>query len=278
MTRRRPRRIARALIAACILAEVAACGSLPVEPVEGGAPHIEARIAGSGAPPVIFESGLGEGLASWDKVAPVIAPETTVFVYDRPGLGRSTGAATPRDGEHVVEELRALLAERGLRPPYVLVGHSLGGLYMQLFARRHPGEVAGLVLVDSTHPRQFEGVGSLERRPLWVRAIVGVALTGTSKAELDAIGTTGSQVMAAPAFTGKPVVVLAAKTPSTHDELGRDIAEKRADLGRLYAGSEWQEVDSGHAIQKEQPEIVIDAIHKVLEAARRRLASAKARR
>jgi pimeloyl-ACP methyl ester carboxylesterase len=267
-----------ATLAGLALAIPAACVSVPVEPTGGGTQRIEARIEGSGAPPVIFESGLGDSLSSWDKVAPVIAQETTVLVYDRPGLGHSARAATPRDGEHVVEELRALLAERGMKPPYVLVGYSLGGLYMQLFARRHPAEVAGLVLVDSTHPRQFEGAGSADKRPLWMRAVLGFALTGTAKAEFDAIETTGSEVVAAPPLAGKPVAILAARTPSTNSELDRDIAEKRADLARLYAGSEWQEVDSGHAIQKEKPEIVIEAIRKVLEASRRRLAAARPKR
>ena len=73
--------------------------------------------------------------------------------------GRSDPADSPRDGGHVVDELRALLSAQDLKPPYVLVGHSLGGLYMQLYARRYPDEVSALVLVDSTHPNQFKGAG-----------------------------------------------------------------------------------------------------------------------
>jgi pimeloyl-ACP methyl ester carboxylesterase len=103
---------------------------------------------------------------SWSKVFPEIGKNTTVFAYNRPGYGNSSKAITPRDGATVVEELRALLNSRGLRPPYVLVGHSLGGIYVQLFARKYPDDVVGLVLVDSSHPSQFEGSGAVENWPI----------------------------------------------------------------------------------------------------------------
>jgi Predicted hydrolases or acyltransferases (alpha/beta hydrolase superfamily) len=73
---------------------------------------------------VVFENGLGAKLGNWDKVFPEISKNTTAFAYNRPGYGDSDPATTPRDGEHIVEELRALLKSKGLRPPYVLVGHS----------------------------------------------------------------------------------------------------------------------------------------------------------
>ena len=120
------------------------------------------------APAVVFESGLGSYKETWDKVFPVIATTNAVFAYDRPGIGQSTMTSRPRDGATIVEDLRALLKSRNVMPPYVLAGHSAGGLYMQLFARRYPSEVAGVVLVDSTHPTQFEGDGTLDNRvPVW---------------------------------------------------------------------------------------------------------------
>jgi hypothetical protein len=97
---------------------------------------------------------------------------------------------------------------------------------------------------------------------------LGVALTGSARTEFDAIDETGREVVALPTFTGKPVAILVARDTPNGDELARDIAEKRADFASLYPGSEWQQVDSGHLIQKEKPQIVIDTIRKVLAQAR----------
>ena len=147
---------------------------------------------------------------TWSYVFPEISRDATAFAYNRPGYGQSESAATPRDGMHVVDELRALLRSKGLTPPYILVGHSLGGLYMQLFARRYPDEVAALILVDSSHPMQFRGKGSLGNWPAWARLIFGVASTPTQKEELDAVNATGDAILALPPPTGKPVIVLSA--------------------------------------------------------------------
>jgi pimeloyl-ACP methyl ester carboxylesterase len=110
------------------------------------------RVAGDGPVTVIFESGLGDAGDVWSAVQPSVAQDCARTVtYSRRGYGDAAAAAGPRDAERIVAELRDRLAEAGMSPPYVLVGHSLGGLYMQYFARRYPLEVAGLVLVDSTH-------------------------------------------------------------------------------------------------------------------------------
>lgn len=101
---------------------------------------------------VVFENGLRATMDGWDKVIDGLAPNTSIFAYNRPGYGNSQSAETPRDGATIVEELRQSLKHKGLAPPYLLVGHSLGGLYMQLFAKRYPQEVSGLVLVDPLLP------------------------------------------------------------------------------------------------------------------------------
>lgn len=95
--------------------------------------RVEHVIAGRGAPPVVFENGLGGTLDWWAKVLPEVSTYTTTFTYNRPGIGSSARAATPRDGDHIVDELRRVLRDRKISPPYVLVGHSIGGLYMQLY-------------------------------------------------------------------------------------------------------------------------------------------------
>ena len=171
---------------------------------------------------------------------------------------------------HIVEELRTVLLNQGLKPPYVLVGHSLGGLYMQLFARKHPQEVAALILVDSTHPRQLEGAGALEKQSFFVRGLIGVLVTGTAQDELDLLSQTGEQVLRLPTFSGKPVMVLSAAEPMKEtSELARFSNEKRVDIVRLYPGAKQLWVESGHAIPLEKPEAVVEAIRSVLAEVRK---------
>lgn len=214
---------------------------------------------------VVFENGLGGRIEWWAKVFPEISKETSAFAYNRPGYGKSDPVFSPRDGIHVVDELRLLLKSKALTPPYVLVGHSLGGLYMQLFARRYPDEVSALILVDSTHPDQLKGKGSPKYWPAWFRLAYGVATSKVEKEEFNGIDVTGETVMRLPSFTGKPVIVLSASEPMKEkSELADDVNEKRKDLARLYPGSKQIWVDSGHGIPLERPESIISAIREVL--------------
>lgn len=225
--------------------------------------------AGHGTPAVVFENGLGGRLEWWAKVLPEVAKETQVFAYNRPGTGASDNVATPRDGDHIVEELRQNLRETGIAPPYVLVGHSLGGLYIQLYARRFPNEVAGLVLVDSTHPEQMKGAGAQENWPAWANVAFKAMTSEAAKKELAAIPATGAALLALPPPSGKPVIVLSAKKPMQQtSELARDANAKRVDIARLNPGAKQVWVDSGHAIPLEKPEAVVAAIREVLAIAR----------
>jgi len=231
--------------------------------------RVEYVIAGHGGPAVVLENGLGGHLEWWAKVVPAISRETQVFAYNRPGTGASDAVSTPRDGDHIVEELRQTLRQAGIAPPYVLVGHSLGGLYMQLYARRYPGEVSGLVLVDSTHPQQLDGAGGRENWPVWANIAFNTLTTTAAKQELAALPATGRAVLALPPMAGKPVVVLSAQKPmAVRSALARDANAKRVDIARLNPGAKQVWVDSGHAIPLERPEAVIAAIHDVLSTAK----------
>ena len=106
---------------------------------------------GNGSPTVVFDSG--SGLAGWDwlRVQPVIASKTRACVYDRAGLGFSDVSTRPGTSANAMDDLHRLLSSAGIKPPYVLVGHSYGGMTVQLYAYTYPKEVAGLVLVDAGH-------------------------------------------------------------------------------------------------------------------------------
>jgi pimeloyl-ACP methyl ester carboxylesterase len=109
--------------------------------------HLER--GGSGAPTVVFESGMGTSRNMWGAVAPKVAMRATAVVYDRAGLGRSPAATGPRDLAHLVADLEAVLAHLGAGP-FVLVGHSWGGPIVRAAAADRPDRIAGLVLVDQT--------------------------------------------------------------------------------------------------------------------------------
>ena len=246
------------------------CASLPNSAVEKmGNRNVEFAITRHDKPPVVFENGLGGRMDWWKKVLPEISNDTTTFAYNRPGYGNSEPVATPRDGLHIVDELRGLLRYNGVNPPYILVGHSIGGLYMQLYARRYPEEVNSLILVDSTHPRQLDGEGALERQSFLVRGLLGALVTGTAKDELDLLPQTGKQVLDLPTLSGKPVFVLSASKPLEEKSAVADDANaKRKDIASLYPGSKQVWVDSGHTIPLEKPEAIVAAIREALRLSR----------
>lgn len=109
---------------------------------------------GEGRPTVILGAGLGDFSTHWSIVQPEIAKFSRVCVYDRAGLGWSEPGPGPRTSEMAVRDLHDLLREGGVKPPFLLVGHSFGGLHMRLFANHFPEEVMGLVLVDAVHETQ----------------------------------------------------------------------------------------------------------------------------
>jgi pimeloyl-ACP methyl ester carboxylesterase len=267
-----PLRVAPSLLLAALMALLAGCAGVPGTQIR----QVDARplelVAHNGAGPVVvFENGLGGHMAWWGKVLPALPADTAYFAYNRPGIGHSAPADTPRDGAHIVAELRRALQLQGMHPPYVLVGHSLGGLYMQLFARQHPQDVAALVLVDSTHPRQLEGAGAMENQSLLVRGMAKALITGTAKSEFDLLTQTGQQVLALPTPPHVPVTVLSAAEPMKEtSDLAKFSNTLRQDIALLYPHAQQVWVDSGHAIPLDRPEAVVAAIRSALADARKR--------
>lgn len=116
--------------------------------------RIHAQTAGQSGPAVILESGLGGMSSAWGWIQPETAKFSRVVSYDRGGLGWSGPDPAPKSAIVAAGRLHALLGQVGIAPPYVLVGHSMGGLFIRVFADLYPGEVAGMVLLDAVHPDQ----------------------------------------------------------------------------------------------------------------------------
>jgi pimeloyl-ACP methyl ester carboxylesterase len=132
----------------------------PGEMVEVGEHRVHLNCLGQGSPTVVLDGGWGYTSVEWSGwVQPEVAEHTRVCAYDRAGMGWSEPGPSPLDANWVASELHTLLQEADEEGPYVLVGHSLAGLYSCIYAKRYPEEVAGMVLVDSSHPDQFEGSG-----------------------------------------------------------------------------------------------------------------------
>jgi pimeloyl-ACP methyl ester carboxylesterase len=152
--------------------------------VNGHLMHI--NCVGRGSPTVILESGLGNMSADWANIQPEVAKTTRVCAYDRAGTGWSEPGPTPRDPKQIAHELHTLLGKAGIDGPYVLVGQSFGGLYVRMYADLYPKEIAGMVLVDSSHPdmwtRMPPEVAAALRPPAWqMRAMAYLARLGVTR-------------------------------------------------------------------------------------------------
>jgi pimeloyl-ACP methyl ester carboxylesterase len=230
--------------------------------------------AGEGSPAIVFVSGAGMDIDSWFKVFPGAATLDRAIAYDRLGVGRSDRPTVPQTSEVIVETLRELLRKIGASPPHVLVGHSLGGLHVELFARRHPEEVAGAVLVEAAGPEEAadpprggltaRGIGGLQAAIDRLRGQRGLA-------EVDVLPETVRQVRAAPPFPDVPLVVVTGGQRMRMVPQAAFEAHQAAQRGRVALSLQGRQViaqRSGHVPQIHEPEVVVDAIREVLERAR----------
>lgn len=137
-----------------------------VEDADVGGHRLHMLIVGQSGPTVVLESGLGGGLG-WEKVRSGIGGFARTITYDRAGFGNSEPGPQPRTAQQIALELHTALRHAGLPPPYVLVGHSMGGPYVRVYAALYPDEVSGLVLVDPTQVNAYE---SMEDIHSWFNA------------------------------------------------------------------------------------------------------------
>jgi pimeloyl-ACP methyl ester carboxylesterase len=267
--------------------------------------HIDC--AGEGSPAVILESGLGDTYISWHKVQPQIAQFTRVCSYDRAGIGYSDSSSRPRTSKVIAEELHALLRAAAIAPPYVLVGHSMGGYTVRLYASLYRNEVAGMVLVDASHPDQenrfppelksMEGTWMREAEflayttPFGIPRLMGLCDDEPTQraaecnwhtaregvAELKAFPESAAQTAATSSLGDMPIAVLSHDPDKPSSELPPDVAKPTNDawekmqeeLSHLSTrGTHVIAKNSAHYIQIDRPDVVIEAVRNVVEQAR----------
>lgn len=253
------------------------------EYVDVGGYNLFYRIAGEGAegtPTVVLMSGLNDKLTVWNKVQSMLTDVTTVS-YDRGGVGWSDEGANPRSGGVIVGELHNFLQASGFQPPYVLCAHSFAGLFARLYAYTYPTEVVGIVLIDTTHEDRFDrqalvlpprSAEMIEIQEVVVEAFMGgVGALG----EWMNRNNTFAEVRSKRTLADIPLTLLS-EDFSEFNYLAADDANKTYELEReldedqaaLVPRGAWQTVPgAGHDIQKQRPDVVIDAIHSVIAQA-----------
>jgi pimeloyl-ACP methyl ester carboxylesterase len=261
--------------------------------VDIGSHKLHLHCIGTGKPTVLFEAGGGDFSTRWTPVQEVVSRRFRACAYDRAGSGWSEAGPQPRTMKQEVYELHTLLNKAEIPGPYVLVGHSYGGLLVRLYAEQYGKDVLGIVLVDPTHEstRLFAQRRG-EPQGKWVRIREGAkGLTVPDVQKTKTITPSEGQNYWAeelqqmyesrkgnPESLGdRPLIVLAAGRPSrrppeTPDDLWNELQRERSDhtgdLARLSRNSKLvRDPSSGHHIHVENPELVVRAIEEVIETA-----------
>jgi pimeloyl-ACP methyl ester carboxylesterase len=226
-----------------------------------GSDRLHVKTMGESGPVVVFEAGLGNDSTTWKSVAGPVAAFARVVLYDRRGLGQSSLLKDSRaaiTADEVATKLHALLAAADTHPPYILVGHSLGGLYMQMFARKYPKEVFGIILLESS---STEAPSKLKTR---AKLVPGTP----AYLEEEGIAESNRQVRNAGPFPDVPLTVIAATDhgPYFH-EWEPTLMRLQQQLATLSPqGSLIVAQGSGHDVQLDRPETVIEAIRRMVAA------------
>ncbi|HET7143573.1 MAG TPA: alpha/beta hydrolase [Anaerolineales bacterium] len=271
----------------------------PGQMLDVGGYRLHINCTGEGSPTVVIESGWGDMSATWGWVQPEVAKTTRVCTYDRAGMGWSEASPEPRTAREYAQELHTLLEKANEPGPYVLVGHSMGGFTVRVYAHDYPAEVAGLVLIDAQdlptsdaatfNPAPKPGgpsipsflariglvrllagpLGSVEELPegdkqAYTAYAVAVRSVQTFTDEGKGMSEGGAQARAVTSLGALPLIVLTA---------GKDLDAKhtaaQADLLKLSTNSQQLVADqSGHHIMIDQPDVAIAAIVKMVEMVR----------
>lgn len=255
--------------------------------VEAGRHRIEATVYGEGLPAVVIEPAFGGCAQAWRSIAQTLAQDTTVVTYDRAPYGASSPARDGRTPREVAADLHAVLRSVNVTGPLVLVGHSLGGIYIRAYAAQHIDRVAGMVLVDSSHERQQP----ILRERYSVKDRLLVALTVPQLIVRPARSRGGAdrrsiireyrmfrrlsgadQALASGALGSRPLIVItrgAGNSPVHLNHLWLAWRDLQRDLAGLSANSRHIISDSAdHYLNDGDPKLLISAIAEVVRSAR----------
>jgi pimeloyl-ACP methyl ester carboxylesterase len=223
-----------------------------------GEKKIKCAHSANGQPNVVFENGFCIGMSCmkyWDSAFLELSKEYSLFAYDRidDDIVNEKIVDIQTHLDNTIELLRTLLEKKELKAPYVLVGHSLGGLYMQYFALKYPDDVVGMVLVDAVYPQEFT--------------------VSEQKSMLDSnIDRIGQAVLNMPRICEKPMFILSA-TQAQYKKDNRDKVQMvdesiglQKKYTKLYPFAKQTWIDSGHLIQYEKPDVIVNAINETIKA------------
>ncbi len=211
----------------------------------------------------VFDSGYAWTLANWNPIREGVSKFAKMFVYDRAGIGQSEKDDRPRHSKQNVENLRLLLQKANIRPPYVLVGHSYGGVNVRLYASTYPEEVVGIILLDSCHEDQNKKMVHLFSEEMQKDYFGGFG-NENSLIEFD---ESLEQVRTAKSLGEIPlIVVTGGKQPHHTPESWAYWMEFQNDLVKLSSKSKHIIVeDAGHAIHIDRPDAVLGVIEDMFE-------------
>ena len=273
----------------------------PGQLVDVGGHRLHLNCIGTGSPTVVIEAGLGDWSTGWDVVQEGVSKATRVCTYDRAGWGWSEAGPLPRDAAQFAKELHTLLQKANIPGPYVMVGHSLGGFSVRVFAHEYASEVAGVVLIDSMSPRQFTqsqggaqsqtdtqsqpfslpavlarfGIVRLLARPLGIMPSVPseenayfsrMVRPQSAQAltnESQGMPAAGAEAAAVKTFGDLPLIVLTAKLNNIPG-----WQEWQTELLQLSSNSQQLFAESGHNIHFEEPQSAIGAILQMVQQVR----------
>lgn len=258
--------------------------TLPGDKIDVGGYNLYIDCKGTGSPTVILESGLDGDVVTWKDVHPEVAKFTRVCRYDRAGLAHSDYGPMPRNAELTALDLHALLTKANIAPPYILVGHSFGGLLIRRYAFDFPDEVTGMIFVDSLQEDWWgEALALLPADPANDPArLASFRLylkdgwrDPSSNFEAMDIPAVIEQVRETGTFGDMPITVLTAGKftvlnpglpPELETALANLFVEEQSRLATLSTeGTQVIIPDTGHNIPRQNPQVVVDAIREMVE-------------